>query len=109
MPHIRVRGMTAPQVQELSAQLADELAVIINTTVDNFTFEQIASSFFANGRPDGGYPFIEVLWFERPTDVRQKTADHLTARVKRIVPNADVVVTFQTLDRGCYFENGRPF
>lgn len=109
MPHIRVRGMTTAQVQALSENLGEELAPIIHTSPDNFTVEHIPSQFFANGRTDGGYPFIEVLWFDRPGEVKQKTAEHLTTRVKQLLPAADVAVIFRHIDKTDYFENGRHF
>ncbi len=109
MPHLRVRGLPPAQVQELSSGLCEELALIINTSADNFTVELIATQYFGNGQSNNSYPFIEVLWFQRPQDVKQRVAEHLTERVKRLLPSADVVVVFHVLEKTDYFENGKHF
>lgn len=109
MPHIRVRGMTSAHVKEFSENLGEELAPIVGTSADNFTVEHIPSLYFSNGRPDEGYPFIEVLWFDRTEDVKQKTAEHITARIKTIAATADVAVIFIHIDKTNYFENGKHF
>lgn len=109
MPHIRVRGMSPAQVQTLSQDLVEGLAAIVNTSPDNFTIEHVPTQFYAHGHPEAGYPIMEVWWFERPADIKQKTAEHLTASVRRIMPQSDVVVIFHPLGKADYFENGRHF
>jgi phenylpyruvate tautomerase PptA (4-oxalocrotonate tautomerase family) len=109
MPHIRIRGMTTEQVRQLSEKLGEELAPIIQTSADNFTVEHVETRFFTDGKANGGYPFIEVFWFARDAAIKQKTAEHLTARAKDLAPEFDVAVVFQPIDPANYFENGTHF
>lgn len=109
MPHIRVRGMSPNQVKALSVNLAGELGNIIKTPPENFTIEYVPSQFFVDGQSDDGHPIIETFWFERPAEIRQQAADHLTKRVKLLLPQADVAVIFQALEKIGYYENGRHF
>jgi phenylpyruvate tautomerase PptA (4-oxalocrotonate tautomerase family) len=108
MPHLRIRGMASTQVQALSENLEAELAVIIGTSIDNFTIELEPSLYFQNGNPLDGYPFIEIHWFARTAEVKQKVAAHITERVKRITIG-DVAVVFKSLEKSDYFENGTHF
>lgn len=109
MPHIRLRGMTAEQVQRLSENLADELAPILETTRDNFTIELVQTQFFEGGQPHGGYPFCEVLWFERSAAHRQRCAEWLTNTIRQITKATDIAVVFSPIEKTNYFENGKHF
>lgn len=109
MPHIRLRGMSSENVKRLSESLADELAPILETTKDNFTIELIQTQFFERGTAISGYPFCEVLWFERSEAHRQKCADWLTAMIKKITNAPDVAVVFCPIEKSNYFENGKHF
>ncbi len=109
MPHLRFRAVEKNHVQELSQNLAEILAILIETTADNFTFEHVPTTFFRSGAEEKSYPFVEVLWFERPAPVKKKVAEHLTLKIKQLTGAVDVVVVFTTLDKTSYFENGTHF
>jgi hypothetical protein len=109
MPHIRLRGMSTEQAGELSQSLPASLAPILETTVDNFTVELVQTQFFQQGSANSGYPFCEVLWFERSADHRQRCADWLTAEIRRLTAASDVAVVFFPIERSDYFENGKHF
>ena len=109
MPHLRFRGVKAVVVQQLSESIHHELATLIGTPSENFTFELVQTQFFSQGVADGDYPFIEVLWFERGPEVKQAVASHLTDCVRKINGASDVAVVFRPLDRKDYFENGNHF
>jgi len=109
MPHLRLRGLQPALVQKLSETLADELATILETAPDNFTVEYVPSQFFAKGLPHEGYPFVEVLWFERAQAVKKKVAERITDCVRSLSKAPDVAVVFRNLPRDSYFENGKHF
>jgi phenylpyruvate tautomerase PptA (4-oxalocrotonate tautomerase family) len=109
MPHLRFRGVKADLVQKLSEDLHHELAALISTSSDNFTFEYLQTESFCRGERGGGYPFIEVLWFERGSEVRQAVASRLTERVHELNGAGDVAVVFRPIDPNDYFENGKHF
>ncbi|WP_374078224.1 DUF1904 domain-containing protein [Bdellovibrio bacteriovorus] len=109
MPHIRMRALKADHVRQLSADLSKDLAQVMNTSEDNFTFEAVATQFFTQGQLTDSYPFVEVLWFERPQEVQDNCARILTDKVKALTGAEDVVVVFHVLAKTAYYENGRHF
>jgi phenylpyruvate tautomerase PptA (4-oxalocrotonate tautomerase family) len=109
MPHIRIRGINPEQALKFSETFKAEAATIVNTSADNFTIELIETKFFHEGTIDPGYPFIEVLWFERPQEVKDRFATHITERMRRVTNAKDVAVLFVPLQKEDYFENGNHF
>ena len=109
MPHLRFRAINQNAVQELSHELVAPLSEIIETDPDNFTFERIETTYFQGGNPVESYPFVEVLWFARSSEVQNRCAEFLTEKIKAKTKSPDVVVVFQVLDRKAYYENGQPF
>ncbi|QDK38423.1 DUF1904 family protein [Bdellovibrio sp. NC01] len=108
MPHIRLRAVSTEVAKKVS-QTAPDLAVAANTAVDNFTFELVATQFFTDGQPTESYPFVEVLLFPRPAEVKQKMTDIITNTIKAHGSYEDVIVLFQELNKDFYFENGKHF
>lgn len=109
MPHIRFRSVKSEEVRKLSASLGEELAGIMQTSADNFTFELISTQFFAAGVPTESYPFVEVLWFARSQEVQDRSAATITSSLKTLGGYEDVIVVFQELPKNNYYENGQHF
>jgi hypothetical protein len=109
MPHIRMRAISAEHVATLSSSLVPDLAQIIQTPVDNFTFELIETRFFEKGSLTKAYPFVEVLWFARSQEVQDACARLITDKVKALVPENDVAVVFTVVNATAYYENGSHF
>lgn len=108
MPHIRFRGMEKEQIKSLSREMVDELQRIIGCPREYFVLEHIDSTFFMDGEEVKPLPFIEVHWFDRGQEVRDKTAKCITAHVKaQGVRNVDVA--FCNFEKNCYYENGEHF
>lgn len=108
MPHLRFRSVHTDTVRIISAQ-AQELARVVQTSADNFTFELISTQFFEAGTDIRSYPFVEVLWFPRTQELKQKTADFLTEQIKKAEGAVDVCVVFTEIQKDDYFENGKSF
>lgn len=109
MPHLRFRAVKNEVVQSLSASLPNELAQIMNTAEDNFTFEAIPTEFYSAGQASNSYPFVEVLWFERPQDVQDRAAKVITDQLRNRTNAVDIVVVFLALNKHSYYENGEHF
>ncbi|WII71020.1 DUF1904 domain-containing protein [Bdellovibrio sp. 22V] len=109
MPHLRFRATSAAEVRELSSSLPKELAAAMQTSEDNFTFELVNTQYFASGQETPSYPFVEVLWFERPQEVQDRCAVIITEKVNALGAYEDVVVVFQVLPKASYYENARHF
>ena len=85
MPHIRIRGIERAKVKELTIGLSEELGTIAECPADWFTFEHIETSFFYDGKDDEGLVFIEVLWFDRDSEARDKIAALFTEKGKKLL------------------------
>lgn len=109
MPHIRIRALSEKQVQNLSLELPQELAKIIQTSVDHFTVERVATQFYNNGRPSEGDPMIEVLWFDRGSELKSICAKKITELVQNHSTAEHIAVVFTDLPKENYFENGEHF
>lgn len=108
MPHIRMRGLREETAAKLSIHV-QELANLIQTDPDNFTFERISTQFFVVGKPSAGSPFVEVMWFARSPEMKQALVDLITRLINTYEPSEFVTIIFVELGRTSYFENGRHF
>ncbi len=108
MPHLRFRGMPKEELLSLSKAILDELEQIIGSPRDHFTLEYIHSDFIMDGKIASGYPFVEMLWFNRGQVVQDQVARSLTKLIK---PKGyeDVCVIFTSLQEDKYYENGEHF
>lgn len=109
MPHIRMRALEENQVAKLSSLLCKELATTANTSEDHFTFELVKTTFFFDGKAVKSFPFVEVLWFDRPQTVQDTCAKIITSHVKEVAGSEDVIVVFSKLTKDSYYENGEHF
>jgi phenylpyruvate tautomerase PptA (4-oxalocrotonate tautomerase family) len=109
MPHIRMRAIEKEVVQKLSKSLIPDLAQMLNSPEDNFTLELVATEFFQQGNTITSYPFIEVSWFSRPQEVKDRVASLITDQVRALTNAADIIVVFQILNKSTYYENGKHF
>jgi hypothetical protein len=104
-----MRAIDEKQAASLSASLVQELASLVMSSVDNFTFELISTTFFEKGSVSKGYPFIEVLWFARSQEIQDACAQFITSEVKKLLPGEDVAVVFTVLNPSAYYENSKSF
>lgn len=104
MPHIRFRGVLDSTVSKIS-QNAIQLAKVVETDVQNFTFEKIPTQFYENGAASLGYPFVEVFWFPRSQEKKQVTAKYLTQQIQSLEAHEYITVIFHELSKDSYFEN----
>ena len=105
MPQITVKGLTEAQMKKLSTPLMRDLAEAIGCPEDWLIFELAESRFYAGGEQVPGFPIVEVAWFDRPDEVRERVA----ARIRDAVlgegyPLVQVIFTTLTPDRFYEFE-----
>ena len=109
MPHLRVRGMEKNQLIEISKPLIEKLSQEINCPKDYFTLEYVESIFILDGKEnEGGYPFVDVKWFERDSETMYSAANIITNMIKKFGYEY-VTVYFSNLTKEHYFENGERF
>lgn len=108
MPHLLVRGIKAEQIAAISKPLAEELAVICECGIDNFTIECLHTTGVFAGEIVDSFPFIEIAWFERGQETRNKFARTVTKHVLSLgIP--EVEVAFVTYEKTSYYANGEHF
>ncbi len=93
------------QVCAISDSLVGELADICGCGTDNFTLECVQHTAVFAGKIVAAYPFVEVAWFERGQEVRDKVARSITKHVLEL-GIAEAEVAFTTYAENAYYING---
>lgn len=110
VPHLRLRSVSESVVEDMSRELPAPLAKLLETDVDNFTFEKVATQFFKGGwRADAADPMCEVLWFDRGQGVQDECARVLTDYLRAKTQAEFIAVVFTALPKQNYYENGKHF
>ncbi|WP_305857942.1 DUF1904 domain-containing protein [Balneatrix alpica] len=108
MPQLRLHGIELDKALAGSTELVDQLTAEVQCPRDYFTMEVVQGTFIQDGQVSAGYPFVEVLWFDRGQQVQDITAKVLTKWVQGMgYPNVDVF--FIALQKSAYYENGEHF
>lgn len=108
MPQIKIRGIKPEKICTISTPMIDQLEKIIGCPKEYFTIECISSTFIKDGKLDDGYPFVEVVWFDRGQDVQDNVAKIITNFVHNSgYQNVDIF--FTVLQENLYYENGEHF
>lgn len=105
MPHLVIRGIEVEQVRNISTPLVEELAQICDCGTDNFMLECLQTTAVFNGQVIASFPFIEVGWFERGPEVRNRFAMAITKHVLSL-GIAEVEVVFIAYREDSYYING---
>ncbi|WBW98601.1 DUF1904 domain-containing protein [Oceanirhabdus sp. W0125-5] len=108
MPQLKFRGIKKENIINISEQLLKDLVDIVGCPEDYFTFEHIHSDFIFKGEEVEGYPFVEMAWFDRGQEVRDKVAKAVTTYIQG-EGYKDVDMFFVTLKEDSYYENGEHF
>ncbi|WP_053374517.1 DUF1904 family protein [Paenibacillus sp. FJAT-27812] len=108
MPHLLFRGVPADKLQSVTAPLADELAAICDCGTDNFTMAcQHTTNVFGSPESEAGFAFIEVGWFERGQQIRNRFAVAVTDAVRQL-GISEIEIVFQPYREDSYYINGEP-
>ncbi|MCR2805683.1 DUF1904 domain-containing protein [Paenibacillus soyae] len=108
MPHLLFRGVPAERLQSVAEPLVEQLAVICDCGTDNFTMNCVhATNVFGALPGDPAFAFVEVGWFERGRDVRDRFAAAVTRYVSQLdIPEVEIV--FHAYREDSYYINGKP-
>jgi phenylpyruvate tautomerase PptA (4-oxalocrotonate tautomerase family) len=105
MPHIRVRSVDFEFLKKCSTELIDRLQAEVGCDRSWFTLERIETRYIKDGIEKNPDPFVEIVWFERPAEVKQRVAQVCHEVLKR--DSSCVTVVFIDIQEGDYFENGQ--
>jgi hypothetical protein len=107
MPQLLIRGVPIEDVKTISTALVQELADICECGTDNFMLECVSTVSVFDGEAVASFPFVEVGWFERGQDVRDRFAQAVTRHLQgRGI--SEVEVAFVTYEEDKYYINGKP-
>jgi Domain of unknown function (DUF1904) len=108
MPQLIVRGIKAEQMRSISQPLIEDLAEICDCGTDNFTIDCLQTTSVFGGSIVDTFPFIEVAWFERGLETRDRFAAALVKHVTSL-GISELEVAFKTYREDCYYINGARF
>ncbi|UUZ84162.1 DUF1904 domain-containing protein [Paenibacillus sp. P26] len=106
MPQLTFKGIPVQDVCALSGPLVRELAEICSCGTDNFTLDCLHTTAVWEGKEVPSYPFVEVAWFERGTETRDRMAEAITRRILGLGVQ-EVEVAFRTYREDSYYINGK--
>lgn len=116
MPNMKCSGFEVDQVRELSGEVSETLAKVIECPIDWITFAVTSSDkeLFCNGQQLQNEVFVDVEWFDRGTEIKDKVASIITQGVRTIGKKGNLVfenitVVFTDLKKTDYYENGKHF
>jgi hypothetical protein len=108
MPHLLFRGVPAEQLKAVTNPLAAELAVLCECGTDNFTMSALhVTSVFSSNSEEASFAFIEVGWFERGQQVRNRFAEAVTKYVAQL-GISEIEIVFHAYREDSYYINGEP-
>jgi len=104
VPYIRIRSVDLELLKAKSARLVDRLTAAVGCERSWFVLELAQATFVSDGTEVAIDPYVEVLAFERPPELKRKIAGILAEELG----DGDRVVTvvFRDIAPGDYFENG---
>jgi phenylpyruvate tautomerase PptA (4-oxalocrotonate tautomerase family) len=108
MPHIRVRGMYIYELEQIKKDMLNQLSELMETEKTDFTLEYLDTVFIFDEKQTNRYPYVEVAWFDRGTEIKEEVAKCITDHVKRY-DYEYVTVYFHDLIKENYFENYKHF
>ncbi|UKS25964.1 DUF1904 domain-containing protein [Paenibacillus sp. HWE-109] len=108
MPQLIFRGIPAEGIRAISIPLVEEMATICQCGTDNFTLECLHVTAIFDGKYTDSYPFIDVWWFERGDEVRDKMAEAIDKYVRSLgIP--DLEISFRVGREDNFYMNGRRY
>lgn len=105
MPHLLIRGVEVDQVRAVSVSMVAELAALCQCPEDHFLLECMQTAAVFRGQTVASYPFVEVAWFERGAEVRDRFAE-IVDRHLRSSGLPEMEIAFRVYREDQYYANG---
>ncbi len=108
MPQIICKGMNEQEVLTLSEKITGQLSALMDTPQDWFMFEYQQRKCFVMGKPLEGDPIVDIWWFDRGQEIKDKTALIVDSAVRGFGYEQIEVVFHESI--ACdYYENGKHY
>ncbi len=108
MPQVIFKGIKKQDVAEISKHLPKMLEQASEIPADWFTVEYIETLFFSGGDLVSSYPIVQVNWFDRGQDIKDKVAKEITKATASVGYN-QIEIFFIPLEKQSYYENGEHY
>jgi hypothetical protein len=105
LPQLTIRGIAPERVMAISEALVQELADVCGCGTDNFTFDCLETVSVMNGKRVDTYPFIEVAWFDRGAQTRDRFAETITKHLLS-AGVLEAEIAFKVYSEDGYYING---
>lgn len=108
MPHLLIRGVSPEQLRGISAPLVRDLADVCQCPEDYILLECLHTTAVYAGEFVSSYPFVEVNWFDRGREVRDRAAARIDHHI-RSTGVEEVEIAFRCYEKESYYANGQSF
>lgn len=105
MPQLTIRGVAADRVIAISEALVRQLADVCGCGTDHFTLDCLHTVSAMDGKQVDTYPFVEVAWFERGSQTRDRVAETITKHFAAAGVQ-EMEIAFKVYSRDGYYING---
>ena len=110
MPHLRFRAVSVDTLQQISTPLLADLCALTGGKPEFVTLECVDSIRVRDGQIETGFPFVELVWFERPQEVQDAAAALITRHLKAVLgEQAYVVVQVLPIVKSHYYSDGQHY
>ncbi len=110
MPNLRFRAVSVDTLQRISAPLMADLCALTGGKPEFVTLECVPSQWVRDGQPEAGFPFVELVWFERPQEMQDAAAALITRHLKGVLGEQTyVVVQVLPIVKSHYYSNGQHY
>lgn len=110
MPHLRFRAVSVDTLQRISTPLLAELCTLTGGKPEFVTLECVDSIRVRDGAIEAGFPFVELVWFERPQELQDAAAALITRHLKAVLGEQTyVVVQVLPIVKSHYYSNGEHY
>lgn len=110
MPHLRFRAVSVDTLQQISTPLLADLCVLTGGKPEFVTMECIDSHWVRGGVIEAGFPFVELVWFERPQELQDAAAALITRHLKAALGEQTyVVVQVLPIVKSHYYSDGQHY
>jgi hypothetical protein len=107
MPHLLIRGLSVDEVRTISRPLVADLAGLCQCPPDYFMLECLHTTAIFDGETVPSYPFVDVSWFDRGTEIRDRFAETVDRHIRSLgIPEAEIA--FRAYREDQYYINGKP-
>lgn len=106
MPHLLIRGVDPNRLATVSEALVGELADICACPPDYILLECLHTTAIFGGGRVASYPFVEVNWFDRGAETRDRAADCIDRHIRSLGAE-ELEIAFRLYAPEAYYANGK--